>query len=251
MPDETSEDDGIAAAKAQVHDILHRIQRGASEDRVRREYPDELRRNLEAEAQRSQAERAANVKRGRLEKWDSKIPSVFDGWTVDRLEGLFQKAALEWISKGFSKGLNIIASGGTGAGKSTFAYAVAREIYGEGYKAKMWRAPDLVAALNPKAPNAAHTLESVKNCDLLTLDDVGSEHRSDWTAERFLNILDHRWQWRKPTIVTTNLPLTKEVAPDGYTGPTLESHLGERAWSRLSAAGSATILQMVDGDRRD
>lgn len=246
--DEETEDPAVAAAKANVHSILHRIvQRGAPEERVQQEYPDELRRNLEAEAARSQAERAANVKRSRLEKWDSKIPSRFHGWTVTELEPMIQKVALEWIAKGFSRGQNIGANGGTGAGKSTLAYAISREIYGEGYKAKMWRAPDLVAALNPKAPNGAHTLESVKNCDLLTLDDLGSENRSDWTAERFLNILDHRWQWKKPTIITTNLPFTRQQAPEGYTGLTLEEHIGDRAMSRLS---NTLWLQLVDGDKR-
>lgn len=243
------EDDGVAAAKAEVHDILHRIvQRGASAEHVQREYPDEIRRNLEAEAARSQEERRANVRKARLEKWDSKIPAVFRGWTLDRIEDLLQREALEWISKGYGRGQNIVASGGTGAGKSTLAYAISREIYGEGYKAKMWRAPDLIAALNPKAPAGAHTLESVKNCDLLTIDDLGAENRSDWTAERLLNILDHRWQWGKPTIITTNLPFDDDEAPDGYTGQTLAGHIGDRAMSRIS--GNCIWLQLVDGDKR-
>lgn len=249
MSDERDEsrDSEVAAAKARLNDSLHRIlKRGGDEPRP--EYVDEMKRNLEAEAQRSKEERLANVRAARLAKWDSKIPEVFRGWTVKELDDDFQQAAFEWIARGFSRGRNIIATGGTGSGKSTLAYAIAREIYGEGYKAKMWRAPDLMAALNPKAPAGAHTLESVKNCGLLTIDDLGAENRSDWTAERMLNILDHRWQWRKPTIITTNLPVTKDYAPPSYTGPTLESHLGDRAFSRLS--GSCEFMELVEKDKR-
>jgi DNA replication protein DnaC len=233
----------LDAAKQKVESTFQRIiERHANEATVQEDYPDELRQFLEAEATRAKEERAENVRRARLEKWDEKVPEVWRGWSIDQLPLKFQQVCLEWLATGFDNSQNIIITGGTGSGKTTMAYALSREIYAQGFKAKMWNVRELIAALNPKAAAAHLTLESTKTCPLLLLDDLGSEKKSEWTSERILEILDYRWQWKKPTIITTNLVL------EGDDNSSLEGWIGDRAYSRISAG--ALKLTFKGGDKR-
>ena len=57
-------------------------------------------------------------------------------------------------------------------------------------------------------------LESLKNCDLLILDDFGMERRTDYAQEQVFGIIDGRYLARKPLIVTTNLSLQDLKHPD-------------------------------------
>lgn len=230
-------------AKKRIQSTFDRIlDRDASDEVVREEYPDQLREYLRAEAGRAKAERADNIRRARLKKWDEKVPQVWRGWSISDLPPGFQAHCYEWLGEGMDKGQNVVLSGGTGSGKTTMAYAISREVYAQGFKAKMWNVRELIAALNPTVAAASQTLQSTKDCPLLTLDDLGSEKKSEWTNERVLEILDHRWQWNKPTIVTTNLLL------DGDGADSLQAWIGDRSYSRL-VSGSLK-LRLKGGDKR-
>lgn len=233
----------VDAAKRRVESTFKRIiERHGGDDETQSVVPDSLLAHYEHEAARAKEERAENVRRARLEKWDEKVPEVWQGWSIEKMQPRFQGVCYEWLSSGFDEARNILISGGTGSGKTTMAYAISREIYAQGYKAKMWNVRELIAALNPKSPGASQTLESTKRCPLLTLDDLGSEKKSEWTSERMLEILDYRWQWRRPTIITTNLLL------EGPEDQTLSRWIGDRAYSRISS--NALKLTLKSGDKR-
>jgi DNA replication protein DnaC len=51
--------------------------------------------------------------------------------------------------------------------------------------------------------------KSLMMCDLLVLDDMGIEKRSEWLIEKLYQIIDYRWKMKKPMIVTSNIPLDK------------------------------------------
>jgi DNA replication protein DnaC len=40
---------------------------------------------------------------------------------------------------------------------------------------------------------------------LLVLDDLGIEKRTEWSEDRLYQVLDSRYSWRLPTIITTNV----------------------------------------------
>ena len=243
--EEASERDAreVDAAKKRLDSTFQRIiERHPNPETLEQEYPDELRLHLQAEAARSAEERAENIRRGRLEKWDEKVPEVWSGWSIDQLPLRYQQVSLEWLADGFDKAQNIIISGGTGSGKTTMAYAISREIYAQGFKAKMWNIRELFAAINPKAAAAQLTLESAKTHPLLLLDDIGSEKKSEWTSERVLEILDYRWQHKKATIITTNLVL------EGENDSSLQGWIGDRAFSRVYSG--ALKLNLKAGDKR-
>lgn len=242
--DPAVDDKAVEEAKQRLNSTLQRIiSRHPSPETM--EVTDEVLRHVEEESLRAKRERAANVRKARLAKWDEKVPAMWRGWSIELLPKGFKVQALDWLANGFSSGQNVVITGGTGSGKTTLSYAIAREVYAEGHKAKMWDVKDLISALNPKAPDVAGTLDSVKKCALLTIDDIGSEKRSEWTTERLLEIIDHRWQWKLPTIVTTNLPTIAEHEGD----PDLRSHLGDRTYSRLM--DGALWVHIDAEDRRE
>lgn len=48
-------------------------------------------------------------------------------------------------------------------------------------------------------------LEHVANCDLLVIDDFGSEKKTEWVLEKVFTLIDTRYRSKKPMIITTNL----------------------------------------------
>ena len=56
-------------------------------------------------------------------------------------------------------------------------------------------------------------LDSLKNSDLLILDDFGMERRTDYAQEQVFGLIDGRYLARKPLIITTNLSLHELKQP--------------------------------------
>lgn len=67
-------------------------------------------------------------------------------------------------------------------------------------------------------------IDSVKNVDLLVLDDIGVEKVGDWVEETFTRILDYRLQNLKVTIFTSNLEIDSldEKYPQGRISSRIE-----------------------------
>ena len=47
------------------------------------------------------------------------------------------------------------------------------------------------------------------NCDLLVLDDFGSEKRGEWQDQELFRLIDYRMNHGKLLIVTSNLPISE------------------------------------------
>src|ERR687890_784839 len=79
-------------------------------------------------------------------------------------------------------------------------------------------------AYNDPGRDIDEWMDSVKNADLLLLDDLGAERANEWVRERIFVIVNHRYREELPTIFTSN------------TGPKdLAAQLGERTASRIIA----------------
>lgn len=196
------------------------------------ELPDEVLEQSDQAAERSLEERTQFLRDARSAKWESKIPPRWRGWSMEKLPKGFRVAANQWIAEGFPNSGNLILSGPTGSGKTSMAYAIGKEIYLLGHKVKIWQSAELFDEMRG-TDQSKDVLDSVKNSDLLILDDLGSERKTDWVEERLFLIIDYRWQWKLPVIVTTNL--TSDQLPD---------KVSERIISRLM--DSSTFL-VVDG----
>jgi DNA replication protein DnaC len=51
--------------------------------------------------------------------------------------------------------------------------------------------------------------EGLRTVGLLVLDDLGAEAPTPWAAEKLYQLLNHRYNYRLPTVVTTNRDLDR------------------------------------------
>ena len=78
----------------------------------------------------------------------------------------------------------------------------------------------------------------VSNADILVIDDFGVQKDSDWEQRTLYDLIDHRYEYNKTTIITSNIP-PKELKP----------LFGGRIFSRLKEM--TRIQDMISTDYRD
>lgn len=86
-------------------------------------------------------------------------------------------------------------------------------------------------------PSVPDPLPELKTCPLLVLDDLGREKPTEWVTDRLYVLVNHRYNRKLPTIVTSNYPLS-ELADRGYDA--MVSRLRE----------SAKVVQVTAPDYR-
>lgn len=116
---------------------------------------------------------------------------------------------------------NILMIGQTGLGKTHLSLSIARTAIEKGYGVIYGSAPTLISQVerekfgqNSSAPNNT-TMELLQNCDLLVLDDLGTEFQTKFTISAIYDLLNTRLNQSLPTIISTNLSI-KELE-DAYT----------------------------------
>ena len=102
----------------------------------------------------------------------------------------------------------IFMIGGTGLGKTHLSLSIAKIVIEKGYSAVYGSVPDLLRKIKDASFNQndseGDVFETLKECDLLVLDDLGAEHDSKYSISILYEILNSRINNRKPTIVSTN-----------------------------------------------
>jgi DNA replication protein DnaC len=107
----------------------------------------------------------------------------------------------------------LVLTGVVGCGKTHLAAAIANELRGRGTLTGFEIVPDLLDELRKTfAPTSEITYdqrsEAIRNAPVLILDDYGAHSSTPWAEEKLFQLLNHRFNSRLPTVVTTNLPLT-------------------------------------------
>lgn len=130
----------------------------------------------------------------------------FDGRTGRGLErGAVMSLALgDWVKAGHA----VLITGATGAGKSWLACALAQHACRRGHSALYQRVPRLGEELRIRHANGSFTrwLETIKNTDVLLLDDWGMSALDSQTRSDLLEIIDDR-AGQRATIITSQLPI--------------------------------------------
>ncbi|HLY31043.1 MAG TPA: ATP-binding protein, partial [Ktedonobacterales bacterium] len=119
----------------------------------------------------------------------------------------------------------LIFSGGYGVGKTHLAAAIANLQLAKGAHVFFSIVPDLLdhlrAAFAPSSESPFDEMfDRVREAGLLVLDDLGAENSTAWATEKLFQLINYRYNFRMPTVITTNHRLL--------------SHIDERIRSRLS-----------------
>ena len=133
---------------------------------------------------------------------------------------------------------NLLMIGGTGLGKTHLALAIGKAVGDMGCSVSYESAAGLLTKLeqakfNP-TEDSRRAVADLENCDLLIIDDLGTELPGQFTTAALYNLLNSRLLAGRPMIVTTNLNV--EEAAKRYN-PQIASRLhGE--FRRLTFVGS-------------
>ena len=106
----------------------------------------------------------------------------------------------------------LVILGQYGCGKTHLAAAIANARLAQGESVLFVVVPDLLDHLRATyAPQSTVTydeqVERVRSAPLLVLDDLGTESSTPWAQEKLFQILNHRYNARTPTVITSNREL--------------------------------------------
>lgn len=141
-----------------------------------------------------------------------------------------------------STGPSLLLLGPTGTGKTFEAWGAIRALTESGVRATRWEhttAADLYARMRPRhGVDAEEVFEVHAHAPVLVLDDIGAAKASEWTEEVNYRLINHRYQHRLPTLITSNIPAAQ-----------LREDLGLRVASRLREMAYRVVL--AGADRRE
>ena len=136
---------------------------------------------------------------------------------------------------------NLLLFGNTGIGKTFLSHCIAKEVMDSLHSVLYLTASEFFDALLEKALNrndeSCLLYEQIHLCDLLIIDDLGTERNTDFVVSQLFVCLNDRILNRKSTIISTNLTL--EEIKTNYT---------ERTFSRIS--NHYKILRLAGDDIR-
>lgn len=140
------------------------------------------------------------------------------------------------------KGKSILMRGATGLGKTHLSLAIANEVLSRGYYVVYVSAPSVLTKLENShfdynSSEEEHLLQTLSDCDLLIIDDLGTEFQTPYTKSAVYNIFNNRILQQKPVIINTNMTMKE-----------LEAAYSQRFVSRVM--GNCDRLDFIGRDIR-
>ena len=138
------------------------------------------------------------------------------------------RAYVSELSARLADGRGLWLTGDVGTGKTTLAMLVSKATIEAGRSAAIYSLPRLLARIRRTYDGDVGELSyldffnRLTSVDLLHVDDLGTEKRSDWVLEQLYAIVDERYVTNRAMIVTTNLDIEQ-----------LEEQISPRTVSRL------------------
>jgi DNA replication protein DnaC len=153
------------------------------------------------------------------------------------------RSYIDELDAKIAAGRGLWLEGDVGTGKTTLAMLVSKQAIEAGHSVAIYSLPRLLARIRRTYDGDAGELsylqffERLTSVDLLHIDDLGAEKRSDWVLEQLYAIVDERYATNRSIVVTTNMEVSE-----------LEEQIGRRTVSRL--AEICETLPMYGDDRR-
>ena len=195
--------------------------------------------------------RARTVSRARLRGVASVIPAKYRGVSFQRPPVTEMNAAVVRPVKEFcmdirgnlDAGRGLWMYGGAGTGKTTLAMLVSRHALDAGRSVAIYSMPKLLARIRRTydaergEQSYAELFERLTTVDLLHIDDLGAENRTEWVLEQLYALINERYEAQRSLVVTTN-------KNEGE----LDEQIGARVVSRL--VEMCEVVPVFDEDRR-
>lgn len=151
------------------------------------------------------------------------------------------RTALEFVDTFSDEFRNLFLYGDTGVGKTFLSNCIAKELIDRAFSVIYFTAYDFFDTLAKskfeKDDTAEMMSEHIFDCDLLIIDDLGTELPNSFTVSQLFLCLNERLLRRKSTVISTNLSLESIV--DIYS---------ERTFSRITS--NYTMLKLTGDDIR-
>lgn len=137
---------------------------------------------------------------------------------------------------------NLLLHGTYGTGKSHLSIAATKKLIEKGHSCLFLSLPKLLTKIRDTYNNTELTedkiLEHIQRVDLLVLDDLGAEQKTEWTNTKLFEVMDSRSG--KSTIYTTNL-----------NSKDLRQQMNDRNLSRLMENTEIIIMNGKDFRRKE
>ena len=156
------------------------------------------------------------------------------------------RTAKNFIDNFSSSEDNLFITGATGVGKTFLTNCIAKELLDRGCFVVYLSAirlfdllSDAVFGQNKNAPDVSgeYIKRHIYDCDLLIIDDLGTEMVNSFTTTQLFGCINERIAGKKHTIISTNLSLRQ-----------LQENYSERIFSRI--ANKYTFIKLLGDDIR-
>jgi DNA replication protein DnaC len=171
--------------------------------------------------------------------------ATFEAWTVPEQVNTHEAACLRSafeVARHYAEAPSgwLLFLGGYGCGKTHLAAAIANRSLQMGRPVLFVVVPDLLdhlrATYGPYSVEQYDTrFEEIRNAPLLVLDDLGTQSATPWAEEKLYQIINHRYNARLPTVITSNQRL-EDFEP--------------RTRSRLVDTALSTVVHIQAPDHR-
>jgi DNA replication protein DnaC len=149
------------------------------------------------------------------------------------------RAFVRDIGGNLDAGRGLWLAGSVGTGKTALAMIISKAAIDAGRSVAIYSCPRLLSLIRESIDGGGvtHFLDQLTAVDLLHIDDLGAEHRTEWVLEQLYTIINTRYEEERSTLVTSNL-----------MPPELQEQLGDRIVSRLE--GMCELLAVWGSDQR-
>lgn len=185
-----------------------------------------------------------------IEKSDlSKIAPIYDctfesfivderfypGKAFDKAEKIVESCR-SYAANFTTKSKSLLLLGGVGVGKTHLSLAIANVVINRGYSVIFGNSQNIISDLQAEEFNENREIQydkrAVLNCDLLIIDDLGTEVLNQSRIAILYNIINSRLLSKLPTIISSNFTLDE-----------LEEKYDQRIFSRITGEYSSLTLE--------